>query len=245
MHRLLLVFTFFLILSSCSEDNNINPQKIIDKAIAISGGENYKNLEIEFSFRELQYRSKLQDGNFEYERLALKSNKTILDAYGNVKPFERFVNDTLVKIPDSLSNRIESSINSVNYFVLLPFGLNDPAVNKKYLDKEMIKGKDYHKIQVTFNKEGGGEDFDDVYVYWFDTKNYKIAYLAYSYTVNGGGMRFKEAYNERIISGLRFVDYNNYKPKDKNISLYDLGRLFENNQLKLLSKIETENIKIH
>lgn len=245
MYRLVLVFAFFFMLNSCSENIDINPQKIIDQAITVSGGDNYKNLEIEFNFRGQHYSSKLDNGNFEYSRSTSNSNETITDVYGNLKPFERLVNNTLVKIPDSLSHKIENSINSVNYFVLLPYGLNDAAVNKKYLETEMINGQEYFKLQVTFNKEGGGEDFDDVYVYWIHSQTFKIDFLAYSFTVNGGGMRFREAYNERIISGLRFVDYNNYKPKNKNASIYNLGSLFENNQLKLLSKIETETIKVH
>ena len=57
-------------------------------------------------------------------------------------------------------------------------------------------------------------------------------------------MRFREAYNERYVNGLRFVDYNNFKSEDVSIQLFDLGKIFENNQLKLLSKIELENINV-
>ena len=38
----------------------------------------------------------------------------------------------------------------------------------------------------------------------------------YSYIESDGiGLRFREAFNERYINGIRFVDYNNYKPKLK------------------------------
>ncbi len=223
----------------------MSAQEIVDKSILVSGGENYKSLDFEFDFRGRHYKSKLTNSNFEYTRITLDSSQTIIDSYGNIKPFERLVNIASIKMPDSLSRRIENSINSVNYFVLLPHGLNDPAVNKKFIEEEDIKSKKYYKIQVTFNEKGGGEDFDDVYIYWFNSETFKIDYLAYSFAVNGGGMRFREAYNERIVNGLRFVDYNNYKPDTKDSSLENLGKLFENNQLKLVSKIETENIVVH
>jgi len=58
-------------------------------------------------------------------------------------------------------------------------------------------------------------------------------------------MRFREAYNERYVKGIRFVDYNNYKPYNNNEKLLDLDRLFENNELKLLSKIETEKVEVN
>jgi hypothetical protein len=57
-------------------------------------------------------------------------------------------------------------------------------------------------------------------------------------------MRFREAYNERYITGLRFVDYNNYKTENTTIPLENLAKAFEADELKLLSKIELENIKV-
>ncbi len=141
--------------------------------------------------------------------------------------------------------KYSSSVNSVHYFSVLPYGLNAAAVNKEYLKKVEIKGRTYHKIKVTFNKENGGEDFEDVFVYWFDTEDYKVGYLAYSYNESDGlGLRFREAYNERYIDGVRFVDYNNYKPKKNTISVIDLDSLFEADRLKLLSKIELEHVKV-
>ena len=58
-------------------------------------------------------------------------------------------------------------------------------------------------------------------------------------------MRFREAYNERYINDLRFVDYNNYKAVDASTKLLDLGKAFDANQLKLLSKIELENVEVN
>lgn len=35
-------------------------------------------------------------------------------------------------------------------------------------------------------------------------------FLAYEYNVNGGGVLFREAFNSRMIEGMRFQDYINY-----------------------------------
>ena len=136
-------------------------------------------------------------------------------------------------------------INSVQYFASLPYGLNDVAVNKELLAEEKIKGKIYYKIRVIFNKEGGGEDYEDVFVYWIDKKSFKLSYLAYSYNEEDGiGMRFREAYNERYIDGIRFVDYYNLKPKKKAVSINKIDSLFELKKLDLLSKIELDSIEV-
>ena len=243
--RFSLSFVFLLFFFSCKQDQPVTAQYLVDKTIEVSGGSNYDNIVLEFDFRKRHYKSLIENANFNYSRITKDSVATIVDTYGNSTAFSRTKNNRIEIVPDSMIPRIENSINSVNYFVLLPKGLNDAAVNKTMLESTKIRGQVYHKIQVTFNQEGGGEDFEDVYVYWLNKDTYKIDYLAYSFKVNGGGMRFREAFNERYINGIRFVDYNNYKPKSKGASVQQLDLLFQQNELKLLSKIATENIAVN
>ena len=125
----------------------------------------------------------------------------------------------------------------------MPYHLNDPAVNKTYEGTTSIKGKNYQVIRVTFEEEGGGDDFDDVYYYWFDAENYQLDYLAYSFHVNKGGVRFRSAYNAREIEGIRFQDYINFKA-DKDTPLTELPKMYEANKLKELSRIELEKVKV-
>lgn len=239
-YLILVLLSFFLV--SC-QPKEPSAQEIVDKAIEVSGGERYKQFDLEFDFRDKHYRVKRDNGLYRYER-------HFKDSLGNVKDivtndgFERYINDTLVKVADSMAFKYTNSVNSVQYFILLPHGLNDPAVNKTYLGKSNVKGIDYHKVKITFQQEGGGKDFEDVFVYWINADNFKVDYLAYSYITDGGGMRFREAYNERYIGGIRFVDYNNYKPKNKDIPLEDLAKALEEGSLELLSKIENENITV-
>jgi hypothetical protein len=100
-------------------------------------------------------------------------------------------------------------------------------------------------VQVTFDQFGGGEDFEDVFVYWINKDSKKVDYLAYSYEESDGrGIRFREAYNARTIEGVQFVDYNNYKPQAKFIALTDLPVLFQSDRLELVSKIELDSIAV-
>ena len=129
---------------------------------------------------------------------------------------------------------------------ILPYGLDNRAVKRAFLGTSKLKEKEYYKIKVTFKEDGGGEDFEDVFIYWINTKTFKADYLAYSYNeADGLGLRFREAYNERYIGGIRFVDYNNYKPENENTSLENLDNLYEANALILLSKIELKNILVN
>lgn len=224
--------------------NTHDPQFIIDKAINVSGGALIEASSINFNFRDTHYIAKRHKGDFLFGRLSTNSTDSILDILTN-KGFERFVNEGFVYTPDSMAVKYASSINSVHYFSVLPYGLNDTAVNKEYLEKVDIKNNPYHKIKITFNKDGGGEDFEDVFIYWVHTETFKVDYLAYSYAEDDGiGLRFREAYNERYIKGIRFVDYINYKPIDEKANLLSLDSLYGINSLKELSRIDLKQIKV-
>jgi len=243
-----LFFTFIIValsLIGCqSKKTNLTAQSIVDKAIKVSGKEKIISSNISFVFRDHKYLSEGKCDSFVFNRIKTDSINSIKDVYDPQDKLRRYINDTLTTLADSTANKYAESINSVMYFVQLPYRLNDDAVNKTYKGIDSIKGKAYHKIAVDFDQKGGGVDFQDKYLYWFNTNDFKLDYLAYSFVVNGGGIRFREAYNERIIEGIRFIDYRNYKPKKETLKLHNISKAFENDKLELLSEIKNENIKV-
>jgi hypothetical protein len=232
-------------LCSCQEDGPLSAQDIIDRAIEVSGGKRYVNSTIEFDFRKRHYKALRDNGIFRLEREFMDSLGRIRDVYNN-NEYKRFINDQLVEVPDTMAVKYTNSVNSVHYFMVLPHGLNDKAVIKTYIGQVALKGRSYYKIKITFKKEGGGKDYEDIFLYWFDTETFKMDYLAYlTYNRDRSiDLRFREAFNERYINGIRFVDYNNYKPENMDVDLLTLDSMFENDELTLLSKIENKNIVV-
>lgn len=248
------IYSFFILLLvlSCKSENTTASESltgdiVVNRSIDNSGGKVFDSstaVTIKFDFRGIEYKSTYSSEGKVLRRHIYNENDTIVDLLKGDQ-FARYINEEIVKVPDSMIPRYSASVNSVHYFSVLPYGLNDKAVHKTLLGEETINNKPYHKVKVTFSEEGGGEDFDDEFIYWIDTQTYKVDYLSYSYAEDDGkGLRFREAYNERIVNGIRFVDYNNYKPETNTVGLVNLGRLFENKQLKLLSKIELEAITV-
>lgn len=242
------VVIFIFLVVSCKNEQPaklLTADEIVNASIEVSGGQIFDSLTvvIKFNFRDISYKAThTPEGKVLSRRII--ANDTIIDFLkGNI--FQRYINEVPVKVPDSMIPRYSASVNSVHYFSVLPYGLNDKAVNKSLLGEEEIKEKNYRKIKVTFDEENGGDDFEDVFIYWINKETSKVDYLAYSYNeADGKGLRFREAYDERYINGLRFVDYNNYKPENASTTLLDLGKAFENSQLKLLSKIELEDVSV-
>lgn len=243
--RLILLTGFLFIAISCQDKKPkvLTAQQIIDRAIDEAGGYLYGCSEIDFVFRDRQYSLEYENNKKVLRRSFEVDSGLVTDTRRNGS-FERRIGENTIAVPDSMARKYANSINSVHYFAYLPYGLNDPAVNKNLLGQRKIKGKEYYVVEVTFDQEGGGDDYEDVYVYWIDKKSFKPEYLAYEFHVDGGGMRFREAYNERFIEGIRFVDYSNYKPVEE-VSIYDIDKLYAENRLELLSRIELQEIQVN
>lgn len=232
------IIAFFL-LSTCVK-KEFTAQQIIDKSIENSGVNQVANALISFDFRDNSYSAKRKNGLYTLTR----TKDSVADILTNGN-FTRIINKKKIELSDSVANLYANSVNSVHYFSVLPFGLNDKAVRKKSLPSVTINGQQYYKIKVTFLENGGGEDFEDVFIYWFNKETFFLEFIAYSYKTNGGGMRFREVKEQFTKEGIRFTNYNNYKPKDKSIHLINIDKAFENNQLEKVSEIVLKNIKVN
>ena len=244
MKRLLPALISLFIISCAEKENTLTADEIVQNAIERSGGKLYKMAEIDYTFRGKEYKSYRKGGEFSYTRIMTDtSGNRVVDVLDN-DGLNRMINDSNVVVHDSLMLPIGNSINSVNYFVHLPYGLMAEAANRQLIGKDTIAGREYYEIKVTFSENGGGTDHEDEYMYWIDTQNFEVDYLAYNFEVNDGGVRFRKAFNHRVIEGISFVDYENYKYKDIEVQLTKLDSLYQERELDLLSIIETKNIRV-
>jgi hypothetical protein len=237
------------IISSCSPKtsgfksnlSNSKADQIISKSIQAHGGIAYEKETIQFIFRKNNYIFSHPDGGYLYQSTKTsKDGSEIIDVLDN-GVFTRKINGSEKSLSDKDIRRFSDGLNSVIYFASLPYKLSDKAVSKKYFDEVTIKGKKYHELEITFSEEDGGTDHDDVFHYWIAHDDYTIDYLAYSYQVNGGGVRFRSAFNPSVVAGIRFQDYINFKAP-VGTPLENLPELYESGKLKELSRIITESI---
>jgi len=234
---------FFLLFLACQAPKIETVKGIIRNSIATYGFD-ANEYRINFDFREYHYQLEQNKSFYLYSRRKISKGKKIIDILTSDKKLKRFENDILVFLKDSIQNEYENSLNSVMYFFQLPKALEDRAVNLFLLDPVEIEENQYWSIKITFDQEGGGDDFQDEFRYWINQENYQIDFLAYNYLTDGGGTRYRKSKNLRKIKGFLFQDYINYKPKNKFVPLDSLPRLFERDSLIILSLIQNKNIKV-
>lgn len=239
---LLIITCLSTILHACQGPSEA--EEIVKKAINEHGGDQYTHAVISFKFRDRHYRATLNQGKFLYESTFQDSTGNHVHDQLSNDGYTRVVNDQKQDLSERDSTAYASSLNSVIYFALLPYFLNDAAANKELLGTDTVKGSPYYEIKVTFEKEKGGEDFQDEFVYWIHQNDFTMDYLAYRYHTEGGGTRFREAYNTRGVNGIRFADYINYESTVEDFALQDYDSLFETGQVKEFSRINLENIEV-
>lgn len=221
-------------------------ESIIRQAALAHGGEHADRVKIEFDFREYHYTIILNGGMFQYERERPDSAGHIRDILTN-NGFYREIDGVRTELSEEADSSYASSLNAVSYFMLLPFKLTDEAVQARYLSEEDILGEPYHEIEVTFEREGGGDDYQDRYVYWFHRDRHTMDYFAYDYETDDPGTRFREAYNARTVGGIRFQDYLNFTSETiaaPGDPIERMDSLLAIQELDTVSVIEKTNIVV-
>ncbi|MBC7919734.1 MAG: hypothetical protein H7Z75_01450 [Ferruginibacter sp.] len=239
--RPLVLLTTLLVACDRGPDPQTQAQAVVDEAIRAHGGELYQRATVVFDFRDKHYRLRRNNAQFSYERTFHDSTGQVRDVLDN-ETFFREINGRKATLTEKQTRSFRASLNSVAYFALLPYGLNDAAVRKRYLGVTTLEGEPYRKVQITFGAEGGGTDYTDTFVYWIHRRRYTVDYLAYT----NEGLRFRQAVNSRVVNGIRFSDYVNYEsPTHPKAPVTALDSLFTAGKLRKLSDIVTENIRVN
>ena len=236
---------------SSADDTTNQPEIITDsaawvvaQAVKRHGGDALDSSQVDFVFRDRRYSASREGHRFVYSRQFTNDKGESIGDYLSNDGFYREVNQERVSLSAKDSSSYSNSVNSVHYFAYLPYFLNDPAVNMTYHGTTDLLGGPHYKIGVTFEQAGGGKDFEDEFAYWIHAEDFTMDFLAYNYLTNEGGARFREAYNAREISGIRFQDYINYKPQGEERDVLNFDALFQAAQLDTLSLIELEDITV-
>jgi hypothetical protein len=221
-----------------------SPSSIVDEAIEAHGGSLFEDSRIRFTFRGVRFELFRDDGRFRYERTYRDPLSRVVSEVMDNEGTRVFVNGVEEPLSDEDRARVEYDVNSVVYFAFLPFRLRDPAARLAGLAPDTVGGEPYHRIEVTFEEEGGGVDSDVRFVHWIHASSGTLDYLAYRYSRDGGGVRFRRGVNRREIGGLLVQDFENYAPPGEVDDIAELARSYEAGSLDLLSVVALEEVEV-
>lgn len=237
----ILLVISIVVIQACSPD----PSDIVNEAIKSSGWDKFKNNDIEFDFRGIHYKIFHNNGNYVYEKIFLDTAQGIIrEGMTNDSTYKE-LNGLSILLDENETARIRNTINQVVYFNLLPYKLNDNAVVKNYIGEAIINDKEYHKIKVTFSEAGGGDNYDDWYVYWFEKNTKAMDYFAYYYTINGeNSERFRAVKKVHNINGFTFYDWENFTSDEIGEQIENFDNFYIDGKVKKVSDIELNNIEV-
>jgi len=232
-----------LLVLSCAGPGDPAAQ-VVDRAIQTHGGAEFERSQITFQFRGADFRVVRDQGRYLYERTSTDGDGRLIREGMENDGTWREVDGERMPLSPQDRTRVETAVNSVVYFGFLPFRLDDLAVVLRDLGDGEVDGNPYRKIEVTFQEEGGGDDWEDRFVYWFHARDHTLDYLAYRYSRDGGGTRFRRAVNRRSVGGIVVQDYENYAAVEDIADIAEYDALLGGEGLRLVSLVELEGVEV-
>lgn len=223
---------------------------IVDRAIRFHGGDLYEStatsLELCSKSGCFHVRASLAatDGGVEYDfdvrGATREGERRVRSTHASV---ELWLDGAAQTIPAGDAQRYRDWAMARVYFCFLPYRLADPGVHHTDQGTEQWGERTLHRVKVTF-AEGSSTDADDEYVYWFDPETGRVEQFAYSYATNGGGLRFRRAFDHRRVGGILFFDQENLGVEGPDLSVDQIDSEFVEQGMRSISTVELRNIRV-
>ncbi len=208
-----IVFSLFLFLfNNCLLDSENHPDdpikiselikspeelkgiELLDKCITAHGGLDNWN-----KYNGLSYQVE-SSKKWQYQLTQLKDRRT----YSKSEEFEMGSDGKQVWVTpnaDNIPGKSASFYYNVNfYFIAIPFVFKDSGVNAAYLGKNILDGKIYDLLKISFGSNIG-QSADDLYFLYLDPENHQVAFLTHT-------VSFFDNTNEKVNSAKKYLNYN-------------------------------------
>ncbi len=214
------------------------------------GSDALEGATLHFTFRGDAFTAMRDGGRFRYTRTTRDERaREVVDVLDN-SGLSRTVNGDDAPIPASEVGSLTTAVNSVVYFATLPAPLSDAAVQARALGPDSVAGQPYDRLEITFAQEGGGNDWEDRYIYWVHPERRTLDYIAYSYELaegasgaNDTGHRFRRVIGTGDASGFRTQDYANMTA-DSISTLEEYPAALARGATREVSQVLTENARL-
>lgn len=251
-----ILFLSLLLLAACSRPAR-GPQgearalALLEAARAAHGSDRLDGQTLHFTFRGTPFTAWRDGSRFAYTRTRTdEAGRTVVETVDNDGVHQRVGGRSVPFASEADRAAVETAVNSVVYFALLPAALADPAVQARALGRDTVAGQPYDAVEVTFAQADGGRDWEDRYLYWLHPERHTVDYLAYTYREAPGdtaraatGHRFRRVTRVQTVGGLRVQDYENLSA-EALARLEDYPEALAAGRLFHVSDVRTEAVRL-
>lgn len=217
---------------------------LLAAAVEAAGLHEPEALEIRFQFRGTPYRLWLDGRRSVYERQVRSDTGVPRTERLEGDAFTASVGGKPLPLSSEQAGALRRSLNSVAYFALMPRPLEDDAVIATSLGATTLGGLSWDTIDIRFREEGGGDDHDDVFRYWFHPETHRLGYLAYTFATGKGGVRVRKVVGAHEVDGVVLLDWVNHGRNGQGLTIDDAVRDLEAGTLPQLSTIALEDVQV-
>jgi hypothetical protein len=222
---------------------------MVDRAIAMHGGEIYRNSEIALTMSsksgDFRIEVKNNDGVYDYRVTDLRADSGTVYRHSNLGEnysdiLERYENGEAVELDEEGRAAVSNAVAARVWFAFLPLRLNDGNTYKEDQGLETWNGRQLHRVKVTF-EAGTSNRSQDAYAFWFDPETARLEQFAYSFD---GGLRFRPLENYRQVGGVMFYDQPNFAIDGPGLSVDLITPEYVENEMELLSTVYLKDIEV-
>lgn len=187
---------------------------VLDRTLAYHGGALYYDADLSFAARNRTYKARFDSIGFRYERRLRMMNQAAVDIVDQ-NGFRREVDGERIRMAPGDRDESAFSLGQVVLFAFFPHFLRDSMVDAHYLGTYRFKpeGKMYYRVGFHFRQYWAGFSTEEEYLCLVDTSTFALAYIAYSFKRNGGGLRLLEVSGLIEDGGVHLLNYNSYVPE--------------------------------
>lgn len=225
-------------------------ERIIARTVVYHGSEKLNDSRVKFDLFDAHFDILHENGRFSYKWYKENTEGGVEKVKINNKGVFTFQNENWQKLESQDTVMYIMNINGGRFLTLLPHTLNRKSALKKYLGKSTIGNQDYHKIEITYQKDTGGFGHENRFIYWIKTNLNEpyIDFIAINFPNpfgDGYAQQFLERKSTRTINGIKFNTYDQYSGHpDIGTEIEKFEKYFTEDKLSYQFRFQPNNISV-
>lgn len=229
MKRLFAIILLGLLFTSCAQDakdnkDNTDAKAILLKALKAHGEALHNAATVTFSLNNYDFVLNREGYNYRYEmsRQTDTAKHTAVTFNGG---FEYLVDGVQSSQGPRMDNIVKNRVNAVAFDFYLPYELTGNDAIHTYKGQEIVRGKKYHKVEVTFKQIDPEQPDNRIFLLWIETNNYEIDFIGKQDGDRSTRKQFAAAANKRRLNGMLITDFETYQTQtnNKHVAIDSLG----------------------